>query len=460
MNSSSLAKGWFFLSLLVLAFGYGFVSHAWGLFPKPYLEKAWQQAYWRVSQVEEESGPSTFTGTPVYNNRAGANPVRPGEMQSGLTLISSSWEGPGGWEPELRLIDRAGEVLHRWRLNRKESFQGTTQKKSPSKAGVHGSYLLPGGDVVINLEYVGMVRLDPCGDVVWKRIEGNHHSISRAEDGTFWVPAVSEDKRSRSDRYDDGFPGLENRNLWLDRILRVTKDGEVIRDIPVMDIIYQNDLERYIPKVLGGAWPSSKDILSDITHLNDVEPLDRSIADAYPLFEAGDLVVSLRSLSLVFVFDPETLEVKWHSSEPFVYQHDPDFIGDGWIGVFDNNYDLQDGEMLGGSRIVGVQPHTDSTKILFEGGELNRFYTSVQGKWQQLRNGNMLLSETTTGRAVEVDTRGRLVWEWIQTPVDRSTVPSVTKATRTDLTRKEVASWACSSVDSVSTSVQKQQTAP
>ncbi|PSQ84762.1 MAG: hypothetical protein BRD40_00840, partial [Bacteroidetes bacterium QS_1_65_9] len=68
---------------------------------------------------------------------------------------------------------------------------------------------------------------------------------------------------------------------------------------------------------------------TNIPHINDVEPLPPDLADAYPLFDAGDLVVSVKRLHLVFVFDPDSMTVKWHASDPFVAQHDPDFIGDG-----------------------------------------------------------------------------------------------------------------------------------
>ena len=74
------------------------------------------------------------------------------------------------------------------------------------------------------------------------------------------------------------------------------------------------------------------------------------------------------------------------------------------------------------------------------------FYTKIQGKWQDLENGNMLLAETRAGRVVEVDSNGRTVWELVEPG------SSITKATRVDLTREQVASWPCSSVDSVDVS--------
>jgi len=365
-----------------------------------------------------------------------------------MTAVTSWWIESSNLKVGVKLLDKRGKEVHEWLVDRSSVFQkGLSQRRDPTGTDIQGSLLLPNGDVLINLEYVGMARLNSCGEVLWTMIEGNHHSIAQAEDGSFWVPGVSQETRTGTERYPE-LPGLES--IWLDRILNVSEDGKVLRDIKVVDILYKNDLERFFFQ--------HNRTEGDVTHINDVEPLNSSVADEYPLFEAGDLLVSLRHINLVFVFDPETMEVKWHVSDPFIYQHDPDFIGDGWIGVFDNNR-MRSEE---GSRVIAFQPHTDSMKTLFQGKHLDRFYTGHRGKWQMLGNGNMLLTEEEAGRVVEVTSEGNPVWEWVHESYD-SKVPSVTKATRIDLTREEVASWSCSSVDSVSASAHKssqnQQTA-
>lgn len=172
------------------------------------------------------------------------------------------------------------------------------------------------------------------------------------------------------------------------------------------------------------------------------------MADEYPRFEAGDLVISVRRFHLVFVFDPESLDVKWHASDPFIAQHDPDFIGDGWIGVFDNNTDgTGRGMQLGGTRIVALQPHTDSMEVRFPTPHSEPFYTAGLGKWHLLENGNMLLAETESGRVVKVDSTGRTVWEWVHPSYDEPRVPEIRQAVRHDLSLRDVAVWPCTSVD-------------
>jgi hypothetical protein len=435
------------LSLVAMAFGYGFASHARGWFPKSYMEKAWQQAY-----AAYHGWPSHRNVNKKVYNTEGGKVLHPEGMQQGLTLVTSLWRDSEAWRPGLKLITREGDIIHEWSVEGEKVFEteGGFYKRDPSQTDIHGSYLLPNGNVIVNFTYVGTARIDACGDVVWTLKEGQHHSVTQDEDGSFWFSAVSREKMTRSERYPSGFPGLDSP-VWVDRVLHVSPDGEILDDISVLDVLYENNLERFIPKLgLGKA---------DVTHLNDVEPLPSDLADEYPLFKSGDLLLSLHHINLVLVLGPGTKKVKWHATGPFILQHDPDWIGGGWIGIFDNNHDESGGKMLGGSRVVGIQPHTDSTRILFRGDHLDRFYTSIRGKWEQLRNGNMLLTESEAGRVVEVGPSGRLTWEWIH-PGYGSDVPSVTKASRHDLTRQEVSSWPCSSVNSLRTSNQSQKPAP
>jgi len=458
-SSLSFAKVWFIVSFAVLAFLYGTVVGRWEWFPYSFLDRATDQAR-SVFASHTDGGDGGLLTSKVYDSGV-VRQADPETMVPGMTLIVSSWK----WgstvelEPGAKLVSEEGKVIHSWKPDRSELFPDPVDFRSsnPRREDFHGSYLLPNGDLILVLNYIGAVRIDACGDLVWRLKEGNHHSVARTGDGSFWIPGTSSERRTSTSAFPDGFPGID-KPVWLDQILHVSEGGEVLDKINVLDALYENGLERYIVKAMD---PYPSDVRDDPVHLNDIEPLDPSMAGEYPLFEAGDLLISLRHLSLVLVFDPGSKKVKWHASEPWTHQHDPDFIGDGWIGVFDNNTDLAErGEMFGGSRIVAVQPHTDSTVIQFPTDRSEPFYTDVRGKWQKLEDGNMLLTESNPGRVVEVAPDGHTVWEWIHEPYNDSQVPFVTKATRHDLTRGEVASWSCSSVDSVSTSARKQQTAP
>jgi len=139
--------------------------------------------------------------------------------------------------------------------------------------------------------------------------------------------------------------------------------------------------------------------------------------------------------------DPETGHVKWLCPH-YRQQHDPDFIGNGEILVFDNNRDsTADGSQHGGSRIVRVKPETGEYTLLYpEDGSL-RFYTASGGKFQLLGNGNLLIAECGRGRVFEVNDAGHTVWEWVAEPYDSEHVSEVLEGTRYDISREQIATW-------------------
>lgn len=437
MRASDLVR--FGLSLGILTFLYGFASAVWGWFPAGLLEQSGQQA--RALYLRSFAPPD-FT-VPRIHYRQGVRIFDADRIQPGLTLVTSTWEQESSnrsrWSPGLRLLNEKGRILHRWRVDPASSFPDSAKRRGIGfdEFDIQGSYLFPNGDVLVNVEYLGTARIDPCSRVIWVLAEGNHHSIARSEDGAFWIPGTTLRVPPVTERHPDGLPGLGGTS-YQDRILRISESGEILDEINVLDLLYANRLESYIIR-------ANREVSSDITHVNDVEPLPMSMAEEYPLFEAGDLVVSLRHLHLVFVFDPDSRKVKWHESDPFLHQHDPDFTGGGWIGVFDNRTEPSArGTMLGGSRIVSVQPHTDSVRVLYPKAGSEPFYTSVRGKWQQLENGNLLLTEAAAGRILEVTPEGESVWEWIVEPYDEYRTPFVSKGYRLDLTEDDVGEWPCS----------------
>lgn len=152
MRLSTVEKIWFTVSLAILSFGVGVATHAGGWLPTAYVEQVWTE----VGTVIPSSGPD-FSYPAVYN-REGIRIQQPGEMQDGLTLLASAWQDREGWHPKVRLIDRNGNTVHNWTIRKERLFQTETHRKDPAQAGVHGIQLLPNGDVVANVEYVGMVR--------------------------------------------------------------------------------------------------------------------------------------------------------------------------------------------------------------------------------------------------------------------------------------------------------------
>jgi len=98
---------------------------------------------------------------------------------------------------------------------------------------------------------------------------------------------------------------------------------------------------------------------------------------------------------------------------PFNYQHDPDFLPNGRIAVFDNRTDGAEGARLGGSRILSIDPVSRKTDIIYKSNPKNYFYSEFMGKHQFLPNGNILITESLAGRIFEINSQGEVVWSYI-----------------------------------------------
>ncbi len=424
-----MARLMFQLSAMIIVFLCGFFSYHFKIFPYSAIKDAYVQA--KNIYYDTKFNPHHLF--PAIYNRSGANVINSEAMQPGITLITTYWKDLG-WIPGIKLIDSGGNVLHFWKTDPSVLFP----EKSISENYVHGTYLFPDGDILLNIEYGGLVRLDACGNIKWKLdYPSTHHSISLSDDGNFWVSGnvpVSDNPDGR--KHIEKYTGLR-LPVYEDHALKVSPKGEILHDINMLDVIYSNNLQRYIPKF-------KRENYGDIFHLNDVESLSKEMADEYPMFEYGDILVSFRNLNLVFVMDPQSHAIKWHTIKDFNGQHDPDFIGEGWIGVFDNNSGFTPrGLMSGGTKIIAVQPHTNKIDILFPKSNSEHLYTYAGGKWQMLPNGNILLVEARAGRAIEVTARGDTVWEWINEKYQDNLIPEVLEATRYLYSPEQVKRWSC-----------------
>lgn len=414
-----------FLILLLIAaalFVYGAFSRVAGLPPHFLLAPAFNTLDQQLTLADMD--PREGAVRPAQHKEPGARRTQAGTPQDGgVVLITSHWPDSGEM-CGVRVIDREGNVLHTWKTDPVELWGDMGlqlerhQELVRSDNGIHGIWLFPNGDVLFNIEYVGLTRMNAKGEVVWQLSEYTHHSVTRDEDGNFWVCGAWQ--------YEDPqeamkvFPGRP-LPIHEDRCLKVSPDGKVLKEVSTSSIVLHHpELRRVVRKT---ALLASADIL----HQNDVDPLPSDLADQYPGFEAGDLLISLRDIDTVLVIDPDTEEVKWWTDRYTNKQHDPDWIGDGWISVFDNNVDSAQGRVLGGTRLLAIHIPTGASKVLIPPADAlfsppsrkipRRFFTAIGGKAQRLPNGNWMLTEVTRGRALEVDPKGRTTWEWVQQPV-------------------------------------------
>lgn len=326
----------------------------------------------------------------------------------------------------VELRDMNGEVMHRWKVNwfdvwpQAEHLPRDAKPKSKPGTHIHGTVLLPNGNLVFNYDHLGTVCLDPRSRVVWRLPYRTHHSIHLHDDGTLWVCA-----QKTHELPDEDFPA---RDVPFDEylILNVSPEGKVLGEWSVDRLLKENGLS----KLLASNEPLCHLLVqNDILHLNDAEPFPSEMESG--AFGPGDIMVSLRNVDTVFVFNKDTCKIKYISKPGmFKFQHDPDFIDGNTFSVFDNNVlSPTDWEPGAQSRIVTVSAIDDSVHVVFEGTPEQPFFSRIMGKHQWLENGNLLITDSMSGRAFEVDRQGDIVWEWINI-VDRDVVGLVEQVQR------------------------------
>jgi hypothetical protein len=167
--------------------------------------------------------------SPARYERHGARILDPSAMSAGLTLLTSYWP-EFDWKPGIRLIDAEGRVLHRWLVHAAKLWPTSPHKDQAAGAEVfdyiHGTHLFDNGDVLFNVENMGLVRMDKKGAPIWKLPYRTHHSIHRDESGNFWVCGSRwiDGSASASAEWPESFKGL-NRPLSEDVALLVSPDG-------------------------------------------------------------------------------------------------------------------------------------------------------------------------------------------------------------------------------------------
>lgn len=375
----------FAASIAVLGTSYGVMAARHGWFPGPQINGALDT----VADVRSN-----------WKNDVGLEPTRhlvparqPGEkgrfvmaepdrVEPGYTLVSGLSADQEVAPFTVTMFDEKGEQVHQWPINYSDA---DPDGQKPLNTMLHGMEVMPDGSILATFDGgTAIARFDTCGRPIWATKGEFHHSITA--DGP------------------DGF--LTWRANTVARIDAET--GEATDLISVEDdMIHAGDGQEGIfgirTFVNGGENPLSYE--SDPFHTNDVEPLTPEMAAAFPKFEAGDLLISLRELNMIAVVDRETGEAKWWQNGPWLKQHDPDFQPDGTITVYDNHTGSQT------SRIVRTNPTTGETSVVFEGNDAVPFYSWQRGKHQVLPSGNILITESQHGRVFEITPEGDLVWE-------------------------------------------------
>jgi hypothetical protein len=402
------------LSAILLAFLGGMTVGHLRLGPDVLVSRA-------IAAIDDlkENGQAYFLGKPVGHLR----PLR--FERTGIVVADAARAAPGvtfvtglfGNRLGARLYGPDGTLLYEWPTN---FFEVAPDEMAfPFDALIHGDALYPDGDLVVNLDGRGLMRVSACGEIRWQNRDRSHHAIFIDEAGFIWTPTSAPEYHE---------PRLLGEPFRFDRVAKFDPaNGRKVDEIDLVEVLVEAEAQ--------GLALSNRPKPEDMMHLNDVEVLSSAMAGRFPGFAAGDIMLSSRQFNQLWVLDGQSHALKWWQAGPMVGQHDPDFQPDGTITLFDNrpsgDASPENGYRsdLGGSRILALDPQTRAYRTLYASSERDVFYSPYRGKHQMLANGNILITETDAGRAFEVTPQGDIVWSFVN-GWDEDEVGWVMSATR------------------------------
>ena len=289
----------------------------------------------------------------------------------GYYLVQSLLNGPDAKFGGL-LFDARGTLIRAYERPRFEDTNWQTLGQ--------GGFTEDG--LVIMNSYRHLYVTDFCGTAIIEKPMDNWHHLGSGADGFIWH-------------------WFNDTGVKLD-----ARTGETLQEFTLMDLVAANGhLSIFEPRLITkntpghiGQWKYSdlaesiSDLaqisLSDPFHHNDIDVLSEDRAALFPDFEAGDLLLSFRSINLIVAIDPDTLKVKWYKTGEFSRQHDPDWSPDGSITLYDN----QSHNVY--SRILRFDLETNETTVALDGAEHGLFMFS-RGMHQVDERGRVLLINNT-----------------------------------------------------------------
>lgn len=298
----------------------------------------------------------------------------------------------------IRIAD--GKTLANWSPDWRDMFRKYQMDGSSMSVRAMHPLLLDNADIIFNVTGP-LIRVSACNSkIVWlQNVEEFHHSVELDENNeALWVPSVSHD-------------GLSD-NSWLQNLVRddalahVSLEGKLLEKLSFARILRENGLQAMMLATSGD------ETLHDPIHLNQIA-VARSDSKYW---HRGDLLISARHLSTVFLYRPSTGKILWYQTGPWMNQHSADFVDDHRISVFNNNV------ISVGKPEHGFMKADDTNQVLlydFDTKQISQPYAKLlaesrpitfsEGRARVLPDGGLFFEETNYGRHLRFS-KDRLLW--------------------------------------------------
>ncbi len=347
----------------------------------------------KEGKLTQKDGQGNTLSAFLKNNQTNSNQQR----KSGMYIYNKDETYPGYLLIENKLVDESGKIIHSWNP---ETHMGVIQPD--------GSYIAQKGNGGKN-RTSSLVKYSWNGTLIWENFETKpHHKISLTEENTI-LTIGKETHEYKGDLVD------------FDIILEYDQDGnEIYRWSTWDNFDYLQTFHKPLAITNDSIKPGIKSIWGgyyDYYHMNSVEEIPDNTYSWYEEeqdgeiirpFQQGNIVFNFRHGSMIFILDRNTGKIVWHVTQYDVPgeiqgQHDSTILPSGNMLIYDN------GRYRNSTRIIELNPITKEIEWNYTAPGL---FTIVMGDANKLPNGNYLLSETVKGRIFEINSEGKLLWEF------------------------------------------------
>lgn len=396
--------------IVIITYMLGAFSAAKEIPPYPHIEKGFQALEAHIQKLAVSWTKSAVESS-VWRRAEleGVGVVRHEPQQSfgGYTLFTS------GHASGAQLIDMDGNVVHEWKLGFHEAWPDPPHVAYPIPEPFilwARAHVFPNGDLLgiyvasdDTPQGYGMVKLDRDSNVVWRYAERTHHDFDVAADGSIYA-LVSEFRDMSADPVSVPLHPAYDGYMLDSYVVRLSAEGEELTRVSLLDALADSEHWRLLTQldlVTGESW--------DPLHPNNVERVGEEFAEHHGFAEPDDLLISFRNIDLIVLLDLDEAEIVWATRGAWRHQHDPDPLPNGNIMLFDNRGHTGDGQP---SRITEFDPRDGTVEWSYAGSQKEPFHSQIRGSQQLLPNGNVLVTDTETGRVLEVARTGEIVWEF------------------------------------------------
>jgi hypothetical protein len=361
--------------------------------------RAWEERRQAISRTVDER-PAALIRNEIH---------QPDKVFPGYTLCV--FASMTNYSTQALLLDVKGEPVHRWAASFNKVWPNPPHLPDPvheSLVAFFSCHLFPNGDLLVvfhglengSMGY-GLAKFDKDSNLIWKYSARVHHDVDVGEDGSIYA--------IKNEIVNEMPKGLENipTPCLADYLVVLSPEGkELSRPIPILDALRDSPYALLLSPLLQGR-PGrhvAAGVPLDVLHTNCVTLLSRDAAPKFPFLKAGQVLISLRELDALIGMDPQTGSVVWAATGPWRHQHDPQFLGNGHLLLFDNR---GLGER---SRVLEYDPKNQTFPWWYSGQNRPTFNTATRGMCQRLPNGNTLIVNSEGQELLEVTLNKEVVW--------------------------------------------------